>query len=531
MKKYLALALAIIMILALSVPAFADDPVLGSITVTDPKVAAGEETTTYEIYRIFDMTANADFSTMVYTISTKWAGFFTGTAAGAGYILDTNDTTANGGQGYTPIVVGGDVKYIGLTDSNIAEFAKAALEYSQKTPVTNDGENTTGSFADLPLGYYMVYPKGANLNVGDYTSIVSLTTTKPNASVVQKAEFPTLEKTDDDDSVEVGQEVTYTLTSKVPDTTGFDTFDFTFHDQMTKGLTFNGADDITVTIGSGATAVTVPATSENGSHYVYATETPGTGYETAFKITIPVMKYQDHIGETITVTYKATVNSDAISSVEKNHATLEYSNNPQDDEDKTTTPPDEEEVFTAKIVIDKRDGSNSSAKLAGAKFILRCKSVADATDGNATAEPGKYYVYDSTNDTVSWVAETAIDAKVTGNNAALESDIANGATVVTTLDDGSAVFAGLENGVYELIEVEAPAGYNQIKGVAAEVTVAGEAANTATLTVTTPVDNNSGTELPSTGGIGTTIFYVLGGLLVACAGVLLITKTRMRREG
>ncbi len=417
-----------------------------------------------------------------------------------------------------------------ITESNIADFGKAALTYTRTGNVAYDYTNTTGSFTNLPLGYYMVYPRGANINVDTYTSIVSLTTTKPNASVVQKAEYPTLEKVDDDQSVELGQIVNYTLTSKVPDTTGYNTFTFAMHDQMTDGLTFN-ASSIDVKIDGTSIGAYTAETNEGG--YTYTTETASDGYATAFKIDIPVMRHQDKVGKTITVTYNARVNSNAVTQVEKNRATLEYSNNPKDSTSKTTTPPDEEKVFSAKIIINKYDGSNSDAKLAGAKFVLRCKSVTETTGTGtkSTATVGSYYKLTGEGTTVSpyvatWVGETDVDTKVTANNPALESDLKNNATVVTTDANGAASFEGLENGEYELIEVAAPAGYNQIKGVAATITVAGTDTATANIQYTANVANNSGTELPSTGGIGTTIFYILGGLLVVGAAVILVARRK-----
>lgn len=514
MKRLFAILLALIMIMSLATTAFAYDAAPGSITVTDKKVAAGASTTTYEIYRIFDVIANTDYSSVAYTINSNWTGFFAAGANGAKYIVDANDTTANGGNGYTPIVVNGTVKYIALRNDNIDDFGKDALAYSQTTPVTPTASNTTGEFTGLDLGYYMVYPKGANLNVGNYSSIVSLTTTKPNAEVTQKAEYPTLEKTDSDDSVQVGQTVTYTLTSKVPDTTGYTSFTFTMHDQMTEGLTFN-ENSITVMIG----------TDVEVKDFDFANETAATGYTTAFGITIPVKDYQSYVDEIITVTYTATVNSNAVTKIEKNKATLEYSNDPKDSSKKTTTPPDEEKVFTAKILINKYDANNTNAKLKDAKFILRCKSVAD-TGNAAKAEAGKYYKV-AADGAVSWVTEATVDGKVTDSDAVALSDIENGATVVTTDTAGAATFAGLENGVYELIEVAAPAGYNQIKGVATEITVNGNNTDIASLTSTANVANNAGAELPSTGGMGTTLFYIIGGLMMVAAVVLLVTKKRM----
>jgi fimbrial isopeptide formation D2 family protein/LPXTG-motif cell wall-anchored protein len=525
LRKLFTTLITMLMMVTMAGTAYASGE--GSITVTNQKTDANGNVT-YEVYRIFDVVAEDEYESLTYTINSNWSGFFTGTNDGAGYITADNDLSANGGKGYTPVVIEGEVKYIALTDSNVAAFGKSALDYSQKKGINSVASNNTGIFTGLDLGYYMVYPKGADLNVGNFTSIVSLTTTAPAAEVVQKAEYPTLEKTDDDDSVEVGQTVTYTLTSKVPDTTGFTKFDFTMHDQMTAGLTFDGQSSITVKIG---TNVTVPASGDNA--YTYQQEDPAEGYATAFKISIPVMKYQDYIGQTITVTYTAKVNDAAVTKIDKNHATLEYSNNPKDDTEKTTTPPDEEEVFSARIVIDKVDGTSDDAKLEGAKFILRCRSVADSGSA-AKAEAGSYYKYTAaTTDTpakVEWVEAEAISTKVDANQALTETDVTDGITVVTTDTDGSAVFNGLENGVYELIEVKAPAGYNQVNGVAATVTVNGKKDNTASLTATQKVQNNAGSVLPSTGGIGTTIFYITGAVLVVGAGVMLVTRRKMSAE-
>ena len=140
--------MALTLTLSLVGAALADNS--GSITVTDQKKTAGTGTTvTYEVYRIFDVAANSDYSSLSYTINSAWEGFFTGTADGAKYIVDENDTSKNEGKGYTPVIFGGVVKYIALTESNVATFGKEALEYSQTTPVTEVDSNTPGSFTNL----------------------------------------------------------------------------------------------------------------------------------------------------------------------------------------------------------------------------------------------------------------------------------------------------------------------------------------------------------------------------------------------
>ena len=99
-------------------------------------------------------------------------------------------------------------------------------------------------------------------------------------------------------------------------------------------------------------------------------------------------------------------------------------------------------------------------------------------------------------------------------------------TVVTTDDEGKAKFEGLENGEYELIEVEAPKGYNLLT-TPTPVTIAGSDSDESKLTIKSTIENKSGAQLPSTGGIGTTMFYVFGAALVIGAGVLMVTMRRM----
>jgi len=525
--------------------AFATDPT-GSITinpaVTDPKAP----TTTYEAYKIFDMTTdgnvdgNGNYTAVAYTINSAWANFFADGAPGASYLVatDTGDLNA--------IAVNGTTKYINITESNVATFAKAAYEYAMETPVAAtksqsvEKGTTTVKFSDLALGYYMVYPVGASINIDSYTSLVSLTSTDPDATIAQKAKYPTLEKTASDISVEVGQTITYTLSSTVPDTTGYSKYEMTFSDTTSAGLTFDGTDSIIVKIGddtlTAGTDYTVSTTSPDFTvtiNMLSSTTTDGT--------TTYSSKYT--YGSAITITYTATVNANAVSVVSTNNATLTYNNNPKDGTSTGTTPPVVVKVHSAKIVIEKVDGSSSSdkrTKLPGAKFVLRVKTVGTATGDTHEQDigVGKYYKYTAATAasgtegedgyvpaspaSVSWVTVTDESASALAVNKNI--------TVVTTDENGEAKFEGLEDGTYELIEVVAPAGYNLLTAPV-EATVSGSDTDTTTLSVSKTIENNSGTVLPSTGGIGTTIFYVVGSILVVAAGVLLITKKRMGKEG
>ena len=297
------------------------------------------------------------------------------------------------------------------------------------------------------------------------------------------------EKKADKTNVDVGQIVTYTIKGKVPDTTGFDKYTYEITDTMSDGLTFN-RNSLAVKVGS----ADVTADTDKCTITYEATTAPNT-----FKVTIKVMNCK--VGDDIVVTYNATVNEKAIAVVSENKAELTYSNNPTDSESKTTTPPEIVKVYSSKIVIDKYETGKETTKLPNAQFVLY-KEVTSET-GTSTL----YYKWNA-DKKVEWVADM------------------KDATVVKTDENGAATFGGLANGDYYLVETKAPAGYNQLTEPY-KVTVAGSDTDTAKLSVTAKVANNTGALLPSTGGMGTTVFYVLGFVLVLGAVVLLVTKKRM----
>lgn len=502
MKRIFAMLLALVMTLGMVTTAFAveGDPTgTGSITINDS--IKGK---TYDLYRIFDMTTDAEDGTKVaYTIAESWKAFFAAEGAGASYLLDSDESgTLN------QIVVDGTEKYINITEENVSSFAEAALKYAaaKEADKTVSGNGSAVTESGLELGYYLVYPRGAaDIKAGN-GSICSLTSTVPSATVNIKADYPEIEKTVDDDLVEIGQKVTYTITGQVPDTTGYETYSYTVSDTMLGGLTFN--QDVAVKIGTDETAASVEVTPE---------------YENdGFTLTIDMTKYQQYIGETVTITYTATVNENAVIGGEgnSNKAVLTYSNNPSDDTSTTENPPVEVKVYTAKIVINKYDGnvSDKTEKLENAKFVLKNSD-------------GKYYK--ATTDAVTGKV-TKVEWIETGTDGSIPSD----ATEVTTDASGAAEFTGLKPGTYYLVETAAPAGYNKLTD-AVTVTIdesqvkdddtdTSESTETATGTITADVPNYSGTVLPTTGGMGTTVFYVIGSVLVLGAAVLLITRRRMR---
>lgn len=498
-KKLFAVLLSLAMVLALGLTTFAFAAETGSITVKNPAAD-----TTYTAYKIFDATytdhddhtdTDGNYS---YTIAAN---------ADAYTAVKTYATTENSGLTLTLNSKG---TYTVTFDDN---FKAAAFAQYLKTNYADDlgtgtdltvQEDGTAKAENLELGYYFV-----SSNNG---TICNLATVK-NAVIYDKNDTPDIEKTvnDDDKTVEVGQVLAFTLTGKVPSTTGYTTYTYQISDKMTKGLTFDGTNTVKVTLGD--TNIT---TSEN----VTIAPTYTDGVVDGFTATINVMKYQDKVGADIVITYTATVNDSAITrNIETNTVTLTYSNNPTDDTQKGTAE-DHVDLYSFNIDIDKYKSGDETEKLTGAKFVLK-KTVDGAT---------KYYKYDKTTKTVSWV-DTKADA-----------------TEVVTDAEGAAAFNGLEAGTYLLEETEAPEGFNPLtKDITVVITKTEDGEGTVTksatvdgdtvtvdetnaLSLTAKVANSTGAILPETGGIGTMIFVVIGMLAVLGAGIFLVTNKRMSKE-
>ena len=471
-RKLASLLLALVMVFALATTAFASEtvtpPTTGTITVDNP--VSGR---TYTAYKIFDVVydtngANGHYS---YTIdnTSEWFG-----------TVSTYAATEAHGLTLTQV---GVTTYVVTTGNGFSapDFAAALKEnVTGKTGETLSGDANSVTVSNLPLGYYFV-----SSNTG---ALCNLTTTNPTVTIYDKNDMP-FEKTDDKVSAEVGETVNYTIKGKVPDHTGFTKYTYLITDTMSDGLTFK--QDVTVTVGGTdvTSACTITYNVDNNAN--------------KFTVSIPVRDYT--IGDKIEVTYSALVNENAVAKISKNSATLTYSNNPSDSTKTDTTTTVEETVYSSEIVINKYETGKPGTMLPGAEFVLfRNDDVLYATVQNDI----QYYRWDEATKTVSWVDNIAE------------------ATKVTTDNKGEAFFKGLANGTYYLVETKAPAGYNPLTAPV-QVTVEGSSTDITKLSVTAEVANSTGTLLPSTGGVGTTVFYVLGAVLVLGAVVLLVTKKRM----
>jgi len=506
----------------------------GTITVDNP-----QKDQTYTAYKIFDVvydtTTNSDGQTVAgnnysYTIDSSNPWFTT---------VQTYAGTESNGLKLEQIT--GSTKYnVTVTSDFSAPKFAAALKEAAENVTDKNAKTLTGnadavSVSDLPLGYYFVTSTSG--------ALCNLTTTNAEVTIHDKNEV-VFEKTDDKQSVEIGETVTYTIKGKVPDTTGFTSYDYVITDKMSNGLDFN-ANSINVYISNDDKFDTTNDNSTlDGKYYELSTsnaksfdETKDVDFRINFKAIDMNKANPSLVGKYIFITYTATVNKNAVATVEKNDAKLIFSNDPTD-ATKHDNRDDNETVYSAKIDIDKyaansENANDQSNKLANAEFILYRYGVAN-DDGTYSfvknADTGVTYTKDDANVTKFYYKATEVteeeNTKVT--NVEWTRDKAQ-ATKRITDSDGAATFVGLEDGQYYLEETKAPDGYNLLKDPVA-VKIDGKDAtvdNTTPLTVNQPVANSTGSLLPSTGGIGTTIFYAVGAVLVVGAGVLLVTKRRM----
>ncbi|WP_305152291.1 SpaH/EbpB family LPXTG-anchored major pilin [uncultured Dubosiella sp.] len=518
LKKLLSIFAAFMMVVGLTAAnvsaADGDTPSTnGTITLKD-----GRDGVTYTPYQIFGLSVGANNGSYAYTIQ-KGSNFYNWMIDEDNRYLVADKPTTGGTQvdvveaekTNTPMwFTVNEANAITFSNAiyNAVKDGKLTLPNAAGTAFTASKDNTTTSW-NLALGYYIIIPTMSNGNLAANVSggaICNITTNAPNVTVAPKSSKPTVDKVayegdkPTDGSVSVGDTLKFVLTGTMPDTTGYATYNYVLTDTM-RNLSYvaNSA-----TVKFGTQTMSTPAVTVNGK---------------VLTLTFDATNYQQYVGEKITVEYQATVDATAVNTDENgnpvvidNKVELKYGPDSDQDGNGTTVT-----FTTTKLPILKTDDTSDNAKpLAGAEFVLKQEG-----------ENGKYYVRNE-NGTNGWGTETE-------------------ATKLTSDEEGNLSFEGIEAGSYILKEVKAPEGYSILtKDIEIKITKT-ENNNVVTYTVTitnkddltnianvtnntVTVVNTTGTSLPSTGGMGTTMLYVAGAILMVGAAVIFVTNKRMKHE-
>lgn len=495
LQKIASLILAIALVFSLGITAFADDENAGSITINGVALKDGNPVATYSIYRLLDLESyNTTAGAYSYKVNSAWGNFFATDDAKTYIVFDAD--------GYAKWIAADD-------DKTKAEFAKLALAYAEENKIApvksskNEGEfvvtGTTGKFENLDLGYYLV-----DTTMG---ALCGLTTTNPAASVNAKNGQPTITKTVQEDlsqewgeknSADIGQTVVYSVNIHVHPGAQ----NYILHDEMDPGLTFGTVKvgEQEVVRGEVKSVEHIPSagpkeTATLGTDYTVKTECDDNcDFEIVFS-----KDFCEHIeaNDRIIITYTAMLNKDAVIDGEGNKNTAWVSFGETHETAKSTVT-----TYTYGFDIVKTDGQNTL--IDGAKF-----RIYDAAEGG------------------NEVKVVLMDDNVTYRRARADE---TGVEIV--VKNGKVRVDGFDNGTYYLEETEAPDGYNKI--TARQRFIISDKNLDATFNdgiystgSGVHVVNKTGSMLPETGGIGTTIFYVVGGLLVGGAIVALVSKKRM----
>ena len=509
MKRIMALMLAAIMMMAMSVTAFAAGGATGTHTLTvnvkSTTPAQDLKGQTINLYKLFDVTESKSGETTnyAYTVNNTYK-------ATLASVLKIGETAKD--EEYAAAVLA-----LKDTEGAVQKFANdfTAEALTKKLSATaNSGkiteENKTSyTFENLAAGYYLVYVTGGKEIQSSVVTVDETTTT-----VNLKTEAPSITKTADKETAEIGQVVKYTVTGAIPDTTGYEQYQYIIHDELSKGLDFVN-DAKGTALEEGATTVTVAVAF--GEEIADASKAPTTATldstnkkKMSLDLSEWVRANQTNKGKAFTVTYYAKVNKDAVVT-EKNNAQLEYGNNPKET---TKTTPSEAKTPTYPLDILKKE-KTSEKELAGAKFSLYT-TEADAKAGTnaitVSGSDGKYVVDPTSKNTVF---ESV--ASIEGENYNLHVN-------------------GLKAGDYWLVETEAPAGYNKLTAPI-KVTIKKSAdADVNNWTISKDgvdekdkiidIENSTGSILPSTGGRGAIAFAVIAALLVFGVAVSFIRDKR-----
>lgn len=568
-RKLTAVLLSLVMLLALVVPASAAENY--SITIHNDKTGH-----TYEAYQIFAGTVSNDAATDGEAEGPMLGDITWGSGVDGGALL-TALQAANAGKYGTCTTAADVAEALGTenaTAADAAAFADIAAQHLTATVAgTATAPNDDGNYIiqGLPAGYYLVKDQDGSLEGDADTATDYIVQVLGNVTMDPKdSGIPTLEKKvaeqgkgdegkydldggygthyNDVADWNIGDRVPFKLIGSIPDMDAYDTYQYIFHDTISAGLRLD-IDSFDVYV----------AQEKNQDPVALGwKEIPAANYELTqtadgFTLKIDNLKefpYVDEEGRNyILVFYDAVVSTEAVIGLpgNENSAYLEFSNNPNGD-GLGRTAEDTVIVFTYELDGTKVDGADVDTKLADAQFVLLNGAKSEAAvvvDGKVT----EWIKFGTQAD------GTKLEIPTTYEGWTTLAQQHNG-LILTSDENGLFNIAGLDDGTYFLREIQAPNGYNLLEedvqlvitadtangqdwnsGIATDalrgLTIAvndGEPqpGNTETGIVNVTVENNRGATLPETGGMGTTLFYIIGGLLVVGAGILLVVRIRMK---
>ena len=564
-KKLAAVLLSLMLVLALAVPASA----AGNYTIT---ITNDQDGHTYEAYQIFagDVSDdNTDKATDTGPILSNitW-GENIGNTTGLIQALIDSDIAAFDGLNAATSTAATVAEALEVA-ADAAAFANLVEPFLTGDPATSGAYNAeaqTYTIANLDAGYYLVKDRDGSLQDNPATATEYIVQVLGNVNMAPKdSDVPTVEKKVSEEDYhqdngygttyndvadwDIGDSVPFKLIGSIPDMSAYDTYEYIFNDTLSDGLTLQ-EDTIKVYIAvdkNDEVGDYIPL--KKGDDYTLTTTNTENGGG-SFSIAFDNLKNAPYVGQGdrhfVIVTYDATLNANAEIGLDgnPNSVDLQFSNDPNGDGLGRTTE-DTVIVFTYELDGTKVDGENEDTKLEGAEFVL----FNGGHTRVAHIENGKL---------VGWVALPGGYDSDTYQQIPYETwETFNRTTnvIMTSAAEGVFGVSGLDDGTYHLMEIKAPNGYNLLEedvqlvieattangqnwnGVAntaltaLTINVANEGAvngKTDTGAVNVTVRNNQGATLPETGGMGTTLFYIIGGLLVVGAGILLVVRIRMR---
>ena len=503
LKRVLAVLLTAIMTLAMATTAFAAAPQTGSLTVT-VNAKNTLEGQTIKVYKLFDLSVSR--KSYNYVVN----GTYKKMIAQALSVPETSTS---------------EELYKKLTEykGNLTAIQKFADDFTAAALTAQPPVNETQSsgkidtalqsytFNNLDYGYYLVYQTGTKELQSSLVTVDELEKT-----VNLKGEAPSIEKTADKETVEIGQVVTYTIKGIIPDTTGYDSYVYKIKDTLSNGLDFvkNAQGEAQVD-----TDYVVSVQIKDGASSTPTATLSGDNNRTmTLDLSQWIRDNQTSKGQEFTVTYYAKVNANAVVT-EKNSASLEYGNDPEN----TTTTPSEAETPTYPLQIHKSIRGNKDSYLAGATFQLYKteKNAQDKTSPIAVTGSNGSYTVDpvQAGDNKQYDMESIGDGTTVGKNMNLKLN-------------------GLAAGDYWLVETKAPDGYSGITApIKITITKSGDT-DVANWTISKDstvetdkiidIENSAGTILPGTGGMGTILFTVVGVALILVVAASFVISRRKR---